>query len=171
MHRRHRRCRVRPRSRCTDRESGRRSSLPGPAPLACLPETANASACPERGSRCLPEAGPSFRPGPSTRGVFGLAQRRQSPVRPARDTPRGVSALVLSPFPACEVRERTCFYLRGETGAVAHDSRRTWRGRDLSGLPPSASELGAQDSVRDVRIVDDIMLLGGLGGSAEGGGV
>lgn len=28
-----------------------------------------------------------------------------------------------------------------------------------------------QDSVRDVRVVDDIMLLGGLGGSAEGGGV
>lgn len=120
MHRRHRRCRVRPRSLCTDRESGRRSSLPGPAPLACVPETANASACPERGSRCLPEAGPSFRPGPSTRGVFGLAQRGQSPVRPAWDTPRGVSALVLSPFPVCEVRERTCFCLRGETGAVAH---------------------------------------------------
>ncbi|KAM7326183.1 hypothetical protein ACRRTK_014661 [Alexandromys fortis] len=70
MHRRHRRCRVRPRSRRTDRESGRRSSLPGPAPLVCVPETANASTCPERGSRCLPEAGPSVRPGPSTRGVL-----------------------------------------------------------------------------------------------------
>lgn len=56
-------------------------------------------------------------------------------------------------------------------GCGTLDSRRTWRGRDLSGLPPSASELGAQDSMRDVWIVDDIMLLGGLGGSAEGGGV